>query len=243
MPEPFPFPPGTYKHKKRQIAQILWTIHLDGPFEDPEGRATSLLNAALRVRGLYAPEFDYIRRDINGKRTYKIELAVDPTKVPFPDNPFRGANRKPKPTAVKEDLVLNPPPEPDLEVDPIDKLKAVQRGADADAIAEAVVPEAITPEIVYDSPVMADGSAQDCILIAMSMLNQATLKIATQPIHDVRSVIGTEVAEMRRLVEENSQLHRRVRELEDEKLAVLQSNAALDATVHTLQKALASAGA
>jgi hypothetical protein len=281
MPGEFPFPEKTFKSRKHQIGQILWTLHLDGPFTDQqEGRATALFQRALNNRGIhiemgplnhllrqfemdrdgsgthgqYAPEFDYIARQIEGKRTYEIRLAVDPNEVPFPPNPFRGTTKfkalthKSRP-APAQDVPLDE----GMLNDPIQQLKAIQNGHAGDEVADTVLPpetiavepavaaETAVSEVATSAPTLEDGSASDCILVAMSLLNQANLKLLTQPLHDVRSMIGTEVAEMRRLSQENDDLRKRVRELENEKINLMQVNAQLDTTMHALQRNLASA--
>lgn len=101
----FEFPPKTYADRKRNVAQVLWTIHLDGPFEDGSGRATAKLLEALRKRrvlispavlnnilndldGAAALYGHLVTRQIKGKRTNEISLRVNPYKVPFPKNPW-----------------------------------------------------------------------------------------------------------------------------------------------------------
>jgi hypothetical protein len=106
----FEYPPRTFKSVKDDVAVVLWTLYLDGPFEDRSGRATGKLLEAIKRRGnnmsvnslnkiligLGDDKVDgsdrypyvYIRRETNGKQTRKIELLVDPKEVPFPPNPF-----------------------------------------------------------------------------------------------------------------------------------------------------------
>jgi hypothetical protein len=101
----YEFPPKTYTDRKRNVAQVLWTVHLDGPFVDESGRATGMLLDALKKRrvpispavlntilnDLDHPGATYgyfVQRKINGKRTKRIALQVDPYAVPFPKNPW-----------------------------------------------------------------------------------------------------------------------------------------------------------
>lgn len=105
MPSEFEFPPKTFSETKRQVAAILWTLYLDGPFEHKSGGASGLLRDALIRRRVRispgnlnlilnkmdhpgAPYGNLIRRTINGKRTMAISLRVDPDRNPFPKNPF-----------------------------------------------------------------------------------------------------------------------------------------------------------
>lgn len=106
----FTHPPKLPGESKRRAEVILWDLYLRGPVEDPSGHAMDLFKKRLAKIGwpmsthtvnrivdgfgdrdgqhsdLYP--HNYIARDINGKRTYKVALIVDPEKVAFPDNPF-----------------------------------------------------------------------------------------------------------------------------------------------------------
>lgn len=123
----FTYPPKMFNGTKRLVDQILWTIHLDGPFDDETGRASALLLEALDRRGITVagPNLnalmqrlekdgdvgDLVERKIAGKRTKHISLKVDPNTVPFPPNPWTALPRprfqgrsdiKPKRTAPVE---------------------------------------------------------------------------------------------------------------------------------------------
>lgn len=104
----YAFAPKTYTDRKRNVAQILWCLHYDGPFEDHQGGGcTALLNDALAKRRVVISNqvLNVILRDMDhpgarfghlitrkcppgGKRTYEIKLRYDPHTVPFPPNPW-----------------------------------------------------------------------------------------------------------------------------------------------------------
>lgn len=105
----FEFPQRTFAERKRQVASILWILHLNGPIVDEGGGASTMLREALQARGCVissanlnaimgkmdhpGAEYGYlIRRRINGKRTMRIELQVNPDRNPFPRNPFSANN-------------------------------------------------------------------------------------------------------------------------------------------------------
>lgn len=104
----YAFPPKTFADRKRNVAQILWCIHYDGPFDDAKsGMCTSMLGEALEKRRVIISNqvLNVILRDMDhpgakyghmvfrkcppgGKRTYRIALLHDPSNVPFPPNPW-----------------------------------------------------------------------------------------------------------------------------------------------------------
>lgn len=102
----FEYVEGTSESRQVLIDQVLWALHLHGPFEDREnGRATALVAEWLEEEhGIDAPKTlsgvirdltsddwgNYVVRDCPATRTYSIALAdgVKPGKVPFPPNPF-----------------------------------------------------------------------------------------------------------------------------------------------------------
>ena len=99
----FQYPDGRSEARRALADEILWALHLDGPFEDREhGRASTQLaqyldgdvtpnfskNVSMTVREL--AEAGYIDRDCQATRTYSIALAkgISPDDSPFPPNPF-----------------------------------------------------------------------------------------------------------------------------------------------------------
>ncbi len=125
----FEYPPQTFKKSKVNLAAILWSLHLQGPVEDPRtGLATQVLLDRLSELGVDMPAstlnrfltalgpidatdpktsefpYEYIERETRGKRTYHIALCVDPTKVPFPPNPFKERNLAPPAAEPEPDL-------------------------------------------------------------------------------------------------------------------------------------------
>lgn len=107
----FQHPPKLPAESKKRCAAILWDLHLRGPVEDPDGTAINKFVDRLAEAGWHMPPvavsrivdglgnrggqhselypYNYISREINGKRTLKISLIVDPDEVPFPPNPFQ----------------------------------------------------------------------------------------------------------------------------------------------------------
>lgn len=107
----FQHPPKLPLDSKKRCAAILWDLHLRGPVEDPRGAAITVFADRLADIGWDMPQasikrivdglgdrggqhgdmypYNYIAREINGKRTLSISLIVDPNKVPFPPNPFQ----------------------------------------------------------------------------------------------------------------------------------------------------------
>lgn len=118
--EEFGYLEGTGDAKALLIDQVLWALHLHGPFEDPDnGRATALLGDWLEehgvrvtstlsavVRDLASNDWGaYIERDCPATRTYSIALrkGVRPGRVSFPPNPFPDMEQEAKvvPISVK----------------------------------------------------------------------------------------------------------------------------------------------
>lgn len=103
--EEYEYLEGTGEARQVLIDQVLWALHLHGPFEDREnGRATALLSEWLEEQGVAVPQTlsgvvrdlttddwgNYVERDCPATRTYSIALApgIEPGKVSFPPNPF-----------------------------------------------------------------------------------------------------------------------------------------------------------
>jgi hypothetical protein len=104
--EEFEYPEGYFGEAKQLLVdQVLWALHLHGPFEDREnGRATAMVAEWLLeeqgikvptyfssvVRDLATDDFGYIDRDCPATRTFRIALqkGIVPGKAPFPPNPF-----------------------------------------------------------------------------------------------------------------------------------------------------------
>jgi hypothetical protein len=140
----FEYVEGTGEARQVLIDQVLWALHLHGPFEDREnGRATALLAEYLEdegvsvpttlsavVRDLASDDWDnYVERDCPATRTYSIGLAdgIRPGKVPFPPNPFKDEQM---PVSTR-DLVSDVP---SLKLVPVDDTEQPE-GRDAVAIA------------------------------------------------------------------------------------------------------------
>jgi hypothetical protein len=109
--ETFQHPPKLPAESKKRCAAILWDLHLRGPVEDPDGAAIGKFADRLAEIGWDMPQatiirivnglgdrggqygdmypYNYISREINGKRTLRISLIVNPDEVPFPPNPFQ----------------------------------------------------------------------------------------------------------------------------------------------------------
>lgn len=108
----FEHPPRTTTLSKKQMAAMLWLLYLNGPVDDPTGGAARKLLARLRTAGYPMSintlnrlvnsmcetrresktsdyPYTYVERIMNGKRSTRIALIVDPREVPFPDNPFK----------------------------------------------------------------------------------------------------------------------------------------------------------
>jgi hypothetical protein len=145
----FQFPEGTFPTRKKSVAQFLWTLYLDGPFEDHQsGLATTLFKEALRKRGCRLPDsvvtilikqfsnddnsvypYVYLGREVKGKRTYRLWCNVtDPYAVPFPPSPFNLRDKVDyQPGADKTDYRpgVDPPAQAaavEAEPDPLDDL-------------------------------------------------------------------------------------------------------------------------
>lgn len=100
-PRPFEWPPKMQRVIKTRVAQVLWTLHLDGDIEDDN--AADVLRKRLRDRGvnLVVKQVTEILRELEGGRfgrlvarqknrtiTQKIWLLVGPESLP--ENPFQG---------------------------------------------------------------------------------------------------------------------------------------------------------
>lgn len=155
-PRDFKFPQRTTPGRARIVAGVLWTIRLDGPFEEKSGLATSKLHQALKDRDMVlgtatlngilnglgpGGEYGYlVDRRMRGKRCYLITLHVDPESKPFPPNPFP-ANKSasfrslnaPRPARaegiddLEETFARQAMAAPPIFEDPIERLKAVSR--------------------------------------------------------------------------------------------------------------------
>lgn len=206
----YEFPPRTFAERKRNIAQVLWTVHLDGPFIDGSGRATAkLLEALKRRRVTISPavvktivaDLDHpgalyghlLQRKINGKRTNRIALQVDPYSVPFPPNPwaadtsakYQGAGDDEAvavesggeefddigETYTRQALLSPPAPENENErtptaheIDVLDRLRALSANGAAEA-ADDEVEEVVEEEelVEEEAPAPAPSTAVDTL--------------------------------------------------------------------------------
>lgn len=106
--EDYVYPPGLTTERELLVDQILWALHLFGPYEDEEsGRAMAPFRKQLIDLGGDVPETPsvlttllremttakfggYVRRDTNSTRTTYLGLAsgIDPEAVAFPPCPF-----------------------------------------------------------------------------------------------------------------------------------------------------------
>lgn len=196
----FELPPQTFAKTKERIAAILWSLHLDGGVYDRttglavgrfhkrlEDRGypmsintlTSLLNSLsdADVQSERNLPYDYIKREVRGKRTYSIELTVDPTKVPFPSNPFQtetdtpplatGGERRPETFARQRqfDQLNKPAAAPAPAPEPALRPEQKQRPRIRDHRAGNGAPERFTPppepELVLPGPFPAPEPAPE----------------------------------------------------------------------------------
>jgi hypothetical protein len=134
----FQHPPKLPEESKKRCAAILWNLHLQGPVVDPKGAAVEALRDRLAEVGWSMPKvsvgrivdglgdrkgqhgdmypYNYIAREISGKRTLSIQLIVDPDKVPFPPNPFGNWPAfHSVPTRKKKERFTDPGPAPEAE--------------------------------------------------------------------------------------------------------------------------------
>lgn len=107
---------GTTEERQRRYEAIIWTLHLDGPFESSSGQAAGRLRQALRARHVSVSSatltadlrhldegLGYVQREKNGTRTFKIWCALDKLPPwPFPGHE-PGAERLPVPVEEPDD--------------------------------------------------------------------------------------------------------------------------------------------
>jgi hypothetical protein len=169
--------PAKIPHESRKrAAAILWNLHLQGPVEDPKGAAIEMLRDRLAEVGWSMPKvsvgrivdgfgdrggqygdiypYNYIAREISGKRTLSIKLIVDPERVPFPPNPFGNWPAfHPVPVGRKKkgerERFSDPGPAPAVESE-----ETFARQRQFDEVVAAVEPPAppapVTPVVVAD---------------------------------------------------------------------------------------------
>lgn len=168
--KPFVHPPKTPELAKRQVEALLWNLHIQGPVDDPKGSAVKMLLDRMedsgfpmtisginrivnsfadtgRKAGVSPYGYTYIKRTMNGKRTYCIELIVDPRKVPFPPNPF-----KDRPRFKPANLKSKPEPEPETTPAPAsaEAEETFARQAQFDGVAPSTNGTAIKEEPVVE---------------------------------------------------------------------------------------------
>lgn len=112
---------------RQSAACVLWTLHLDGPFESTSGNAIQALTDALvardgpyagragessvhvivkqlAVKGLYAGA---VQREVRGRKCYKLSTPLGPDQLP--DNPYaKRRGRPPKPATEPSDRPAKP---------------------------------------------------------------------------------------------------------------------------------------
>jgi hypothetical protein len=238
MSLPFKFHSRMSPERQELLSQIMWTLALDGPFEDANGFATADLVTALAARGVTAEVTlvsqllagleeggrynqegvdAYVEREINGKRCYSISLVQGPKKVPFPKNPFRGRKAEAEP-AVTED-------EPEIV-----------EFADIEMVVEAPAGDLVQVAALstYD-----DSSVHDKLLYAISLLNDANLQLAKQPASDFAALVDGRLEAANRLLADNDRLRSEIDGLRNENRVLRRANDELQRALHTIQGQLA----
>lgn len=192
----YDFPAGTKPAKKRQVAQVAWTIFLKGGYKSESGSATGLLAADLAERGvhmtqaalskllndidedesknpcLYGP---FCRRDVRGKRTFAILPVSIPGTDPFPPNPF--------------DWMEEDTPEDEEETDDVIDIPNVT---------------ATTTEIEHEVDLAESPSVSDRLLFVTSVLFDCIGELAAP------TNLNQQIAEIARLVEDGVRLRQEV---------------------------------
>jgi hypothetical protein len=187
----FQHPPKLPEDSKKRCAAILWNLHLQGPVEDPKGAAVEAFRDRLAEVGWSMPKvsvgrivdglgdragqygdmypYNYIAREISGKRTLSIKLIVDPERVPFPPNPFANWPAfHPVPAGKKKKERFSDPGPAEEEGETFarqrqfeDVVAAVDPApADPAPVAEAEPPEEIELEEITDIPDATVGTLE-----------------------------------------------------------------------------------
>lgn len=157
--------PGTMRMEPRR--KIVAYLHsMGGSVKDTSGRATSKIVEATGHQPqaatslLRAMEHDgQIVRDINGKRCYEIVLCYDGPSVRWMVDQLPGAPAQPE--AIK-DLAFEPPPEPDLQIEPeppAPELKLTQH--DYEKIGEAVVQQLVRRLTMSDRTIVLESRVDE----------------------------------------------------------------------------------
>lgn len=212
MPDEYEWPAGTTTQRRRQVAAVLWALREDGPFKDESGRATGQLLEALKRRrvvmephtlppllrdlergGRYAyDDLGYIEREMTGKRTRFIGLAVDPDDIPFPACPWPTEG----PTPVAETYE----PEPVADEPVVDEPDAIEDAERSAADLDETEFAASTELVPYTDPT----SVPDKLILALELINDALIQLAVPNASELR---------IRQLEDQNAQQARTIKAL------------------------------
>jgi hypothetical protein len=218
--------------RAEHFARILWVLR-DGPIEDLQsGRSVARLQELIIARG--GPEIAIltlsgmlkdlerehalIKRELNGKRTKRIELAIDPETPEFPPDPFQRTSKskvtkETKGTATKSTKSTKKAPKAaSVDDDPFKPLRALLD--DAYQRAETVKTEPISLAAVPVLPQaqvpaqVEQHSVHDLLLFAVGAINDAIVQMTVQPAVDLEAMFVGRVTAFDRLMEQNAELTR-----------------------------------
>lgn len=203
----YSYPPGLNRENRLLVDQMLWALHLHGPFEDEDsGRAIAMMRAKMielgavvpeapsvvsrMARELTAPRFGaYVLKTSSATRTTYIGLkkGCGPGRVPFPENPFADAVAEP------EEEVLTEPET--VELDPL-------------AEAEDVL--ATSADASRDGLPAHRRAALDLVSAAVTLVGTLNAMPSEAP------VAGDRMNWVKQLVDDNVELRDENRRLEEE---------------------------
>jgi hypothetical protein len=229
----YKWPDGVTEERRWTVATIIWTIHDHGPIESEDGRATGKLSGLLKEEGvdLSAPwlsktlqDLDkggqfgqFIRRDLVGKRTYKIELTRDPSRHPFPDDPREVGT----PTPVHQLEEAEPEAEePELPLDLAAHADHIDDEIGTIDVGHLIEPDEVgeierVPGVAIE-PVAAPSRA-DRYLYIISMLNEMLTEEITAPQVDLEARLDARLTAVNAIVEENERLKKQIEDLKEDK--------------------------
>jgi hypothetical protein len=247
----FEWPENVTPNRQSQLAEVLWVLR-DGPIEDSSGRAVGLLAERIAQRGgrhasiavvsgllkqLERDPFGLIKRDINGKRTLRIELTVDPRQSPFPPSPYKG--KKPKAAkAAKAAKAVDDGTDEQQDVIRrlLDEARAQQAKAKAESQvvpAQLVEPEpAVLSSVPQQLPAVTEHSTHDLLLFAVGAINDAIIQLTMQPALDLEGMLAGRFTAAERILERNAELQQELDKAREDVRTLTKANLQLQ---HLLQ--------
>lgn len=229
----YSWPEGVTPERRDIVATIIHVIKENSPIESSDGRTSAKLMDLLEAEGIRMSgpwltktltdlEVDgifghFIDRDVNGKRTYAIEMTKAADRPSLPADPrSRKGPRAVSVTAADPELPLNA-----IEEDPDDLDDEVLTVEADDPDQEVLVSGALVPEPVEqhgtDLEVVERPNTVDRILYIVSMLNEIVTDELTRPQVEFGAQLDARLTAVNAIIEENARLKKENEALRDDK--------------------------